>query len=420
MKRLVLPCFALASLAAVGCSNTDDLFSSGSGGGGAAASSGTGATSGTTTTTTGSTVASGSTTSATSSGAGTTTSSTGGGTTTSSGPVTCGDGVVNQPSEQCDGGDLGGAACTDVGFSNPAGATCDAMCQVDYKTCMATCGDGAQEPTEGCDDANLVDTDTCSAKCQPQGDCNAPINIALNFGTIDVSGTTAGGTNAVTSTTCQDSTGPEVIYRVTPLHAGYLTIWTDPVATDFDAMIYVRNMCASMTDVACGDNNFAQPDLVSFQVGDQPVTVVLDGYQQQEGNFVVHFDLSTGADCNDPVPILLGDDNGFTERATGNTTGSNANETATCGGLGNDVVYRVTRMTDPGPFTATTTSQGALNSVTYARETCTNGTSQLACDSPINNSNSAITVNANQNPTFVFVDAQATQGGYSIAFDPTP
>ena len=109
-------------------------------------------------------------------------------------------------------------------FSNPAGVACTPDCKLDFSACKATCGDGVQEPTEECDDANTIDTDTCSAKCVVQGDCTTPIAIALDYGTVDVTGSTAGIANQVQSMTCQESTGGDLVFQVTPLHPGFVTI----------------------------------------------------------------------------------------------------------------------------------------------------------------------------------------------------
>ncbi len=70
----------------------------------------------------------------------------------------CGDGIVNQTTEQCDDG------------NNNDGDGCSATCQFEIDT-PNYCGDGeVQNPNdageeEQCDDGNNVDGDGCSAKC---------------------------------------------------------------------------------------------------------------------------------------------------------------------------------------------------------------------------------------------------------------
>jgi cysteine-rich repeat protein len=61
---------------------------------------------------------------------------------------TCGDDVINQPTEQCDGTDTA------------AGRTCSATC-----TFVPVCGNGFVEAPEVCDDGNVVSEGDCSADC---------------------------------------------------------------------------------------------------------------------------------------------------------------------------------------------------------------------------------------------------------------
>ena len=59
----------------------------------------------------------------------------------------CGNGVADL-GEVCDGADLGGATCTDLGFANPDGLAC-VSCQIDSAGCSATCGNGVSELSTG-------------------------------------------------------------------------------------------------------------------------------------------------------------------------------------------------------------------------------------------------------------------------------
>lgn len=65
--------------------------------------------------------------------------------------IFCGDGVVNQPTEQCDDG------------NNIDGDGCSAECLIE--TVEPRCGDGILDDGEQCDDGNNVDGDGCSAEC---------------------------------------------------------------------------------------------------------------------------------------------------------------------------------------------------------------------------------------------------------------
>lgn len=97
-------------------------------------------------------------------------------------PEVCGDDEVGG-SEVCDGSDLDGADCTDLGYSEPGGAACDPECdQVDYSGCVATCGDGEVEHGEDCDGGG-VDTASCDADCTSvdvnDGYCNSVVEDPL-------------------------------------------------------------------------------------------------------------------------------------------------------------------------------------------------------------------------------------------------
>jgi cysteine-rich repeat protein len=81
---------------------------------------------------------------------------------------TCGDGIVNN-AETCDGTNLDGRTCTDFGYAEAAGLSCNAQCRFDTTGCRTTCGNGISEPGEGCDDGNGRLDDGCPDG--PQGTC---------------------------------------------------------------------------------------------------------------------------------------------------------------------------------------------------------------------------------------------------------
>lgn len=75
----------------------------------------------------------------------------------------CGDGVRNQDSEQCDGGDFGGDKPT-----CPAGTSgfvsCNAGCVVDFSCVSDSCGNGVVDAGEECDSENIRCND-CKVLC---------------------------------------------------------------------------------------------------------------------------------------------------------------------------------------------------------------------------------------------------------------
>ncbi len=71
---------------------------------------------------------------------------------------TCGDSAKNQPTEQCDGADHGGATCASVVGQGSAGTlTCNANCTLNASACSASafCGNGKVDPGESCDGVDL-------------------------------------------------------------------------------------------------------------------------------------------------------------------------------------------------------------------------------------------------------------------------
>jgi fibro-slime domain-containing protein len=94
----------------------------------------------------------------------------------------CGDGIVNQKSEECDDGntlpgDGCSGACTKEDYSE---------CPPEGGECMSTikCGDGVIEASEACDDGNADDGDGCSSDClikDPNYDCAVVAQMCINL-----------------------------------------------------------------------------------------------------------------------------------------------------------------------------------------------------------------------------------------------
>jgi hypothetical protein len=70
----------------------------------------------------------------------------------------CGDGVQNQDSEDCDGADLAGQTCADVGDYWMGDLACTGGCAFDTAACVAAeCGDGVKnQDSEDCDGNDLA------------------------------------------------------------------------------------------------------------------------------------------------------------------------------------------------------------------------------------------------------------------------
>lgn len=92
------------------------------------------------------------------------TTDTPGTSTTGGGTDECGDGMVGR-TEQCDGADLQGFDCDALGLANGVLACDPTTCTFDTSGCAAgngSCGDGAVDPGEQCDGANLQGFDCAS------------------------------------------------------------------------------------------------------------------------------------------------------------------------------------------------------------------------------------------------------------------
>ncbi len=407
-----------------GCSiDTEGLFgdstgSDGSGGAGTTttASSQGGASTATSTTDATSTTSTSTTTTTSTSTTSTTTSTV---TSTAAGAM-CGDGTLNGM-EDCDGADLGGADCTDLGFNNPQGMKCSDQCTLDSSGCKAVCGNGTIEPNEECDDGNTSDAlDGCNATCHALGTtCMNAIPVNLALGTVTRSGTTdlsADHFQPGNQFGCDGATGNDLVFAITPGETGFLTAWLPKQNTSFDSVLYLRATCATpASQISCNDN-FGMGDnggdvVSALVLAGQTVFLFVDGFQGDSGDFQLSLDLSKGDNCSDPVPVtvegqgditLLGSTTGFANDAASNAFCTNA-------GGGGDVVYAVTT-TNPATYTFATQTT-TFNSVTYARSTCSDVGTQIACSSPVGN-DSSVDVTAQSNDlTFVWVDGTSNNVG---------
>ncbi|MDX2089388.1 MAG: hypothetical protein SFX73_16165 [Kofleriaceae bacterium] len=69
----------------------------------------------------------------------------------------CGDGVKS-PDELCEGDNLGGARCTDLGFYDEPGLACTPFCTFDVAACTGFCGDDLINGGELCDGAPPIES----------------------------------------------------------------------------------------------------------------------------------------------------------------------------------------------------------------------------------------------------------------------
>lgn len=192
--------------------------------------------------------------------------------------VGCGNGVLEEgvePEEECDGFDLGGLTCIDMGFSGGE-LTCAAGCTLDLAGCQGGCGNGTVEPGENCDGEDLQ-----GLVCEDLGfsggtlACNKDCTWAteacegLVYGEISVDATTLEATVEGDTTgmpdsfmaSCQPNGGTESLYRLLVTQTGYYLITTVP-SGDASALndtiltlITSPDNPATTQEVACNDND---------------------------------------------------------------------------------------------------------------------------------------------------------------------
>ena len=164
-------------------------------------------------------------------------------------PAGCGDGTIVFP-EACDGADLGGATCKNVGFEDGV-ITCGKSCQLDESKCTnkEVCTDGLDNDKDtktDCSDGDCVLA--CAASCT--SDALTVIPAAF----LVVSGDTSGHANLLNAS-CSAmngaASGPEIVYQATISVTGVLDL---SLLSDADLGVSVRTACAQQpTELGCAD-----------------------------------------------------------------------------------------------------------------------------------------------------------------------
>jgi len=170
----------------------------------------------------------------------------------------CGDGAINAPGEECDGADLNGQDCTTQGFDGGE-LGCADDCSFDISGCMDTpppCGNGALDPGEACDGANL-DGETCVTQGFPGGGTLACNDNCLGFDTSAcMAGPMCGNGTAEAPEVCDgiDLAGETCVTQGFP-SGGVLTCNLDCMGYDTTACIPVvgGDCCAAHAGTGCDD-----------------------------------------------------------------------------------------------------------------------------------------------------------------------
>lgn len=220
----------------------------------------------------------------------------------------CGDGVVNQGSEECDGDFPAFRGCSTFGFDLGL-LTCTAECAWDTSDCSGdeVCFDLADN--DGDQDIDCADDDCtqmCEDPCGSAPEIAPPSTEEYVVGASElvavVNGSTAGRPNT-TSASCADSdgSGPEAIYLVTVAQTGKLDL---TLQTTGDLTLSVRRACEDdESELTC-----ASPRRLTRNVtaGDS-LHVIVDGYAEEDS---ADFTLTVGTReraCGDGVLDPLGE-----------------------------------------------------------------------------------------------------------------
>ena len=351
--------------------------------------------------------------------------------------ATCGNGNM-EPGEACDGAVGMLFSCTDFGFTNPTnGAPLCTNCVPDPANCVAVCGNMDLEPSEGCDDGNTNPNDGCSASCQLEQDsCDLATPITQGFGTTQITGTTL--SSAADLTTTSDDCGVSAsaknkVYAVTVTQGGFLTAWIERAGTNFDTVLYARTTCDSdASEILCSDsslieqNNFVGGgEVVSFPVADgTTVYLVVDGsFSNEEGDFALNVDLSTGQNCFDPIPLPIFA--GTTQKVLGFTNGQTSTAAGGCGGsFTDDVVYELRRRTPTitNMEVNLPSGQTSYDSLLHVRTQCGSSNTEVGCSDVGGNGGEQLNLIFNMNDTrFMWVDGdQQASGSYALTITPSP
>lgn len=320
------------------------------------------------------------------------------------------------------------------------------------------CDNGVLEGGEECEDGNVLPGDGCAEDCrlEPVGaedTCSGESLALVQNGAVYEASVYSGITNLnpdVSATGC-GSAGRDAVFDVVAPITGVLTL-TVPSAS-FDVSLHARRSCnAAASQIGCADEGTSGSETLRFLVDagqsyslfvDSPdsnatgwfamvVSIAepecgdafINGTDACDDGNAVNGD-GCSATCaleplagNDTCPghvVVLSDSDPLAVRTAQRTTNNatlSANAAASCGGSGRDAVYAVTSDVS-GTLRARLDVVDGFDAVLHARSTCTDVTSELACDDdPTSGYELTLPVVANV-PTYLFVDALSGEIGVS-------
>jgi hypothetical protein len=245
--------------------------------------------------------------------------------------VGCGNGVIEEvegQEEECDGNDLGGLTCDDLGFAG-GDLACAPGCELELASCTGGCGNEIAEPGEDCDGQDLramTCTDLgyaggslgCTSECNwdTQG-CEGLVYEELSIDatslTARVTGSTAGEASLLTAS-CQPNGGPELLYQVEVAQAGYYLFTTLPLADPGALADTILSMVANpenapqAEELACNDNDGQSRHgalMIRLEPEAQVRYLAVEGYDGEQGAFdlLARGVATPSGTCADPVVL---------------------------------------------------------------------------------------------------------------------
>ncbi len=236
-----------------------------------------------------------------------------------------------------------------------------------------------------------------------------------------VLGTTTGA--SAESGSCGGADAPEATYFYFAPRAG--TYVVDTIGSEIDTVLYIRNDTG--TELGCNDDvtpgSVTQSRLTLSLAAGQMVTIVVDGFSTETGNFT----LRINGNCPLPFrndPRDLG--NALSTTVSGTTTcGTFGFGGASCGGGGDNAPDATFIYTAPVAGSYLLSTEGStFDTLLSARLGTCNGT-ELACNDdiePLSNLRSRLTLPlATGQSIIVAVDGAGTEsGGFTLQINATP
>jgi hypothetical protein len=317
-----------------------------------------------------------------------------------------------------------GATCQPCDDTNPECApSCDGVqcaqgerCQAGR--CQSICAPGELFCDQACIDG-LDDEENCGAcgftcatgeSCEA-GSCECTPGVCGSCGVTDlggatpqtVSGTTAGGVNAL-EPSCAPTSTREVVYSFTPATTG---TYTFGASAAYDTILYLLD--SGCAEVTCNDNSgiSADPQLTANVAAGETVHVVVDGLQD-EGPFTLTVSEAPFAPC--PGGAL----GSAPQAVTGDTTNGADMFTGSCAFLPGspDATFSFTAQS-AGAYLFDSTGSGFPTVVYVLDGIC--GGAELGCNNDILGAKVLVDLAAGQTVTVV-VDGnvQGQAGSYML------